>query len=146
MAYFVHESSLPTIKEIRYLLEQGYQHKQVKGTLDNGGVLPVQVDEEEGYKLQKQTLEEIQTLVKQNEKLTKLLYQMHDRMNKYEETLKHQASLNEQIHEQGKEQRIYESKRDDYLMKAMNEIHESRREVASTKEKKGRFIGLFRSN
>ena len=153
-AYLIHESSFSIIKRIRHLLEQGHQHEQVKAILDKTDGLKVETNDEktneqmldqpQSYKEMK---EEIQTVVEQNKKLMELLDDMHERMSSYEELLLQQQQIaftNEQIHEQVKEGRDYERKQDEYLMKAMNDLHEKRRGIAGTKEKKGIFTKIFK--
>ena len=151
-AYLIHESSFGIIKKIRYLLEQGHQHEQVKSILDSTEGFEVKKNIEEtrdhlidNPQLYKEMMKEMQILVEQNKRLVELVNRIHDRMNRYEELfLQQQAFSYEHIHEQDTEQRDNQTKHDAYLMKAMNELHERRKEVASTKEKKGLFNKLLK--
>lgn len=152
-AYLVHASSLNTIKKIRHLMEQGNQHEQVKSILEKIEEGKVQSNSEEmneqkvnELQLNKTMLNEIRLLAEQNKELLETLNSMHERMNGYEALfLQLQVSFNERIHEQDKGQRDNERKRDEYLMKAMNELQGRREGNVSTKEKKKIFTNLFKS-
>ncbi|MCF3944212.1 MerR family transcriptional regulator [Oceanobacillus alkalisoli] len=151
-AYLIHESSFATIKEIRSLLEQGHQHGQVKHLLDDTAdshVPAKRAETEESLvnepPIHKEMMEELQNLGEQNQQLLAMLHHMHERMNGYEELLLQQHSFpSEQMDEQEKEQRDYERKRDEYLMKAMNDMQEKKRESVSTKERTRIFTRLFK--
>ena len=149
-AYLIHESSLDTIKRIRTLLEQGHQHGQVKLLLRNENEANVHIEKEEAehdQKLSQQMMKEIHMLVDQNKKLMKLMTEMHERMNVYEEILEQQQQLavtSEQVDETMKEQRDYERKRDEYLLKTMNEMQEKRKESANPREKNMLCTKLFK--
>lgn len=151
-AYLIHESSLATIKRIRHLLEQGHHHEQVKNLLGKPEVIDANVKQEETAiaminppQLYKEMMEEIQKLSQQNIKLLESLKQMHERMNGYEAFfMQQQAFSYEESDGQENELRDYERKRDEYLMRAMNEIQDRKKETASSKEKNKLFTKLFR--
>lgn len=151
-AYLIHESSFATIRRIRSLLEQGHQHGQVKHLLDNSTefFIPAKRENKEGAlvnqsPMYKEMMEELQNLTEQNKQLLTMLHQMHERMDGYEELLLQQHSFpSEQVDEREKEQRDYERKRDEYLMKTMNDMQERKKESVSTKERPWIFTRLFK--
>ncbi|MBN6206212.1 MerR family transcriptional regulator [Ralstonia pickettii] len=139
-AYLVHENSLETVKKIRHLMEQGHEREQVKEFLKGGTNNEEQAaNKSEIYGT---LIKEIQTLAEQNKQLIKSLKLMDERMNRFEMLLiQLQASMREQDHEQDKEQRDYERKRDEHLMKAMSELQEKRE---GNTNKKKLFTKLFK--
>lgn len=134
------------------MLSQGHQHGQVKNLLDNSTefLIPAKRQEKAGASVSyspndKEMMKELQTLAEQNKQLLTMLYQMNERMDGYEELLLQQHTFpSEQTDEREKEQRDYERKRDEYLMRAMNDIQEKKRESVTTKERTKIFTKLFK--
>jgi len=134
-SYLVHETSLDTLKKIRYLLDQGNQREQVEEVLQRTETLTVHVDDEEmnDYLM---TLPQLhRETAKHMQQLTEQVERQSDVINKFGERLEQQQEYIDKRLEE----------RDEALMHVMNEVMESNKQIATSKEveKKGFWSRLF---
>src|SRR5699024_10240881 len=93
-SYLIHQSSLDTLKKIRYLLEQDYQHEQIDEILQQTEQVTIQTNDNEMNEylmtlpqLHRETEKHIRQLSEQIEQQNSLIKDMSQQLNEQQEQL-----------------------------------------------------------